>query len=126
MDNHSSLRQKKSMSNRTRRVIYKTEGKVLKQLREQHGLSMKELGAKLGLSDSSISQWENMRSDLTPNNIKKICKIFEIGEKYFFELCREYDNNSTDYDYIGDNYKKLDETSAKMVRTFMQTLLEKK
>lgn len=58
--------------------------------------------------------------------ISKVCKAFGIGEKYFFELCRDYDKNATDYDYIETHYKKLDETSAKMVRTFMQTLLEKK
>lgn len=114
------------MSNRTRRVIYKTEGKVLRMLRKEAGWSMVELGKRLNLSDSQISQWENHRSDISPKQIKNICREFKIGEKYFFEMCREYEKHATDHEYIQDNVKKLDATSAKMVRTFMQTLLEKK
>lgn len=87
---------------------------------------MTELGAKIGLSDSSISQWENGRGNFPLESIQKVCKAFGIKEKYFFQLCRDYEERATDHDYIEMHFKKLDDTDAKMVRTFMQTLLEKR
>lgn len=126
MDNIGGVRHTFPMSTRTRRVVYKTEGKVLKQLRKERGWSMRDLADKIGLSDSSVSQWENGRGNFPIESIAKVCKAFGIGEKYFFEMCRDYEKNATDHDYILMHVKKLDETNAKMVRTFMQTLLEKK
>lgn len=113
------------MSSRTRKVIYKTEGQVIKKLRTENNLSMKEFGKKIGLSDSSVSQWENGRLDPTAQNIAKICEVFEIGEKYFFEMCRDYQKTDSDYDFIQNNIKKLDPIPVKMLRTMVETFLAK-
>lgn len=113
------------MSKRTRKVIYKTEGQVIKKLRTENDLSMRELGQKIGLSDSSVSQWENGRLDPTAQNIEKICEVFGIGEKYFFEMCREYQKNESDYDFIKTTIHKLDPASVKMLRTIIEANLAK-
>ncbi len=114
------------MSDRTKRIIYTTEGRVIKKLREENNLTMKELGKHIGLSDSSISSWENGHGDPTKENIAKICAHFKIGEKYFYELCREYQKNESPQDFIENNAKKLDQTSAKMLRAMMETMLANK
>lgn len=58
------------MSKRTNKVIVSPEGRVLKSLRQKHGLSMREAGEKLKVSDSYISQIENGRADCP----KGLCK----------------------------------------------------
>jgi transcriptional regulator with XRE-family HTH domain len=116
------------MSKRTNQVIISPEGRVLKRLREKHGLSMKQAGKALGVSDSYISQIENGRADCPKGDrLKPYLDLYgKIGTKYFYELCRNWETESTDEDFIKDNVGKLSKDNQKLIKAMMETMLAKK
>ena len=116
------------MSKRTDQVIISPEGRVLKRLREKHGLSMRAVAEKLGLSDSYISQIENGRANCPKGeSLDRLLKIYGgIKQKYFYELCRDWEKESTDEDFIRDNLGKISKENLKLIKSMMIAMLEKK
>lgn len=51
-------------------------GAKLKALREQNGLSQKELASKLGKSQETISSWENDRTYPKMAQLKELCNLY--------------------------------------------------
>jgi len=115
------------MSKRTDQVIISPEAKVLKKLRERHGLSMKKAGEKLGVSDSYISQIENGRADIPKGDrLKPYLDLYgNIKPKSFYEMCRLWKNEITDEDFIKDNVGKLTKENQKLVKAMIETMLAK-
>lgn len=113
------------MSTRTRKVILTPESKVLKKLRTYKGLSMKQVGAKVGFSDSYISLIENGRS-ATPKGeaLEKLLKVYGVKPKYFFQLCREWKDTYTDKDYLADALDKLPQETLKILRKIAEETLK--
>ena len=61
-------------------------GERLKELRQEEGLSITELGEKIGMSHAAISRWEN---DLRIPNIEAlvaIAKYFKVSTDYLCGL----------------------------------------
>ncbi|MCX4326420.1 MAG: helix-turn-helix transcriptional regulator [Lachnospiraceae bacterium] len=53
-----------------------------KEIRQDHGLSQEELGIKIGLSKSGISNIENGTRNVTNKHIKLLCSAFPINEEW--------------------------------------------
>jgi transcriptional regulator with XRE-family HTH domain len=53
------------------------KGEELKFFRKKHNLTQKELGDKIGVSDTKISQWEN--------NVHKISKAYLLHIERLFD-----------------------------------------
>jgi transcriptional regulator with XRE-family HTH domain len=104
------------------------EARVLKQLRAKHQLSMRAVGAKMDWSDSYISQIENGRADCPKDDsLDKLLKIYGgIGQKYFFELCRDWEKENTDEDFIRENLGKLSKENMKLMKAMLATMLVSK
>jgi len=61
----------------------KTFGERLKFLREEKGLSLKQLSAKIGISDTILSMWERgVALNPTLENLIKLCKFFGEDMNY--------------------------------------------
>ena len=86
---------------------------------------MKEAGKALGVSDSYISQIENGRANCpTGDRLKQFLELYgKIGVKYFNELCRDWENESTDEDFIKDNVGKLSKDNQRLIKAMMETML---
>ncbi len=89
---------------------------------------MKQAGKLLNVSDSYISQIENGRADCpTGERLKPYLELYgKIGAKYFYELCRHWEKESTDEDFIKDNVAKLSKDNQKLIKAMMETMLAKK
>lgn len=114
------------MSKRTARVVLHVEGKVLRYLRKRHNLSMRKAGELVGVSDSYISQIENGREN-PPNKkrLKSFLAVYgDIGAKYFYELCREWEDRQSDGEIVRDLLPKLNEVQIKTVRTLIEQFLK--
>lgn len=113
-------------SNRTRKVIHNNDAAVLRELRLKHGLSMRQAGKRLGYSSSYISQIENGREN--PPRGEKLRKFLdlygEISEKYFRELCRDWESQETDTDVVKRLIEKLPDEKIKFVRSMVEQLLK--
>ncbi|WP_157684633.1 helix-turn-helix domain-containing protein [Bdellovibrio bacteriovorus] len=81
----------------------------MKRLRERNGLSMRKAGQLLGYSDSYISQIENGRENVpTGERLLRFLNIYgNITEKYFKQLCKDFEEDQTDQMVIQDLLPKL-------------------
>lgn len=62
------------------------------ELREKNGLSQRELGKYIGVSDRAVSKWEIGLSSPTAKNMIQMSQIFNVPAEYFFETKRETEN----------------------------------
>lgn len=63
----------------------------LRELRKQEKLTQKELAIKLKTTDDSIYSWEKGRSQPEIEQIRNICKIFNVSANYLRGLKNEFD-----------------------------------
>ncbi|MCL2255699.1 MAG: helix-turn-helix domain-containing protein [Firmicutes bacterium] len=62
----------------------------LKELRNESGLSSKELGKLVGVSDASIIRWENNQSTVLAIHIINLAKFFDVSADYLLGLVDGY------------------------------------
>lgn len=113
---------------RTAKVILSPEAKVLGRLRTRQGLSMRAAGARLGYSDSYISQIENGRENIpTGERLMKFLNLYGgITEKYFKQLCKEWRDETDDIDVLVALLRKLSKAKIKTLLTLAEQMAEGK
>ena len=67
-------------------------GDKIKKLREQDGISQKELSKILNVHRNSIYNWENNRSEPDYSQLKALAEFFSVSMDYLLE----YDDNDKD------------------------------
>lgn len=74
-------------------------GKQMKKIRENRGITVKQLATAVGLSDSTVWQIENGSRSTTIDNLVKICNILEVNPDYLLstELNKNIMNVDNDY-----------------------------
>lgn len=113
----------------------------IKSLRKALGLSQRDFGARLGVTDSAISIIESGRRNITEQMEKAICREFNVnydwlkdGEGEMFdavpetlvdELAQEYNLDDLDRRIIL-GYLKLSESDRDAIKRYIQGLLEQK
>ena len=60
-------------------------GKKIKQLRENKGLSQKELTDSLGVTQQAIDAWERSITNPRKKSIDKLSSFFNVNGGFFFE-----------------------------------------
>lgn len=73
--------------------------KRLKELREQHHLSMMQLANVLHVSDAAISNWENSINEPKISYLIAISKYFDVSADYLLGLEDEDGHKETDYNF---------------------------
>ncbi len=58
----------------------------LKELRNEKGLSIRQLAKATNISNASISRWENGIQDITSVYIIILCKFFGVTTDYFLGM----------------------------------------
>lgn len=68
--------------------IYKREtiAERLKELRMEKGIGQNRLAKELGLSNASISYWENGKQEPSASAIFKLASFFEVSADYLIGL----------------------------------------
>ena len=57
-------------------------GERVRTCRRRKGLTMKELGEKIGMSEANVSRYERGEFSLNISQIKEIAKILDVQAKY--------------------------------------------
>ena len=70
--------------------LNKVFGDRLKNKRLEKGLTQKELGIKLGISDAAITQYEKGRREPKRELLFKLADILDVSINYFFEGMDEF------------------------------------
>ena len=60
--------------------------RILTELRNERGLSQKELAEGIGISQSAIAKIELGRNEATASTVRKLAKFFGVSTDYFLEL----------------------------------------
>ena len=82
--------------------------KIIKDLRKSFDMSQAELGRKVGVGKTTISNWETGYSSPDPDSLVKLSNIFNCSVDYL--LCRTDDKKNTSLDKNNDElYKVADE-----------------
>ncbi len=114
-------------SKRTARVIMSDEARVLRDLREARGLSMRALGALMGKSDSYISQVENGRMDVPTGAAleRYLTAIGGINERSFYERVRRFrlDAGPSYRDELIEIAKRATDAQTKQILILAKTIL---
>lgn len=114
-------------SKRTDRVIMTDEARVLRELRQERGHSMRSLGASMGKSDSYISQIENGRMDAPTDEAleRYLVAIGGINSKSFYERVRRYSmgRSRTDRDELLEIAKRATEVQTRQILLLARTIL---
>lgn len=77
-----------------------TFAKRLKELREQHHLSMMQLANVIHVSDAAISNWENSINEPKISYLVALSKYFEVSTDYLLGLEDEDGHKEpVDYDF---------------------------
>lgn len=59
-----------------------TQNERVKEIRKSKGLTLEKFGERLGLKKNAISQIETGKNTLTEQNIKSICREFNVNETW--------------------------------------------
>ena len=59
----------------------KSMGEFISKLREEKGLTEKELGEKLGVTEKDISNWEKNVSTPDTDAVLKLAEFFEVSSE---------------------------------------------
>lgn len=58
----------------------------IKELRKEKGLTQKQLANYLNKSETGLASWEQGLSEPNVNDIRNLCKIFEVSADYLLGL----------------------------------------
>jgi len=107
-------------------------GERIKELRKSRKLTLKQFGIQFGLSESTISQYENENRTPDYEVLKKIADFFEVSTDYLLGRTDEPSTKSLDEQLEGVNfalYKEAEELSdadKRDVLNFIQFMKQKK
>lgn len=60
--------------------------KRLKELRQEVGLSIRDLSEKIGVSATSVCRWENDKADVSGDTLIILSKFFKVSAGYLLGL----------------------------------------
>ena len=92
----------------------------IKELRMSVGLSQKEFGIRIGVSDTAVSKIERGERNPSEQTIKSICREFDVNESWLKEgVGNMFLNTSKDlFDQLANKYN-LDEFDIKVIKRYV-------
>lgn len=113
-------------------VIRVTTGEKIRQARKEAGLTQKELGEKLKVSQAAIAQYENEKSNLQLHTIRKIADALDCSVNTLIDDWSAYplDERKDFFLYggkiasISSNIKQLTFEAMNKVEEYTKDLLE--
>lgn len=94
----------------------------IKELREERGWTQEELGKKLNVNAPAISKYENGRTPLTDETIKKLAEIFDESADYILGLSNNRKEKKYKVNLTEKDIAKIKEESNR-IRGLMMTSL---
>lgn len=113
---------------------YKSIGKRIQLAREEAGLSQEQLAAKIGCSQSTLSNYEKGRRRLYLAQLEKIAEVLQKPIDYFLQPVEEKDAglnsppaalDDADIQAVLDALQKLSPASRKLVVDFVLWMKER-
>lgn len=97
-------------------------GNIIRKLRKEYGYTQKELGEKIGVSNSAIANYEKGFRAPLQDTLFKLAEIFNVSVNYFFPYESNAEKQLTDK--ITEISSKLTESRQTKVYNFAERQLE--
>lgn len=99
----------------------------IKQLRKTLGMSQRDFGEKIGISDPAVSKLEKGTNVPSEQTLKSICREFNVNWAWLTEGLGDMfsDLPETLLDEVAEEYD-LDDTDKLLVKRYMQLSHEKR
>ncbi len=97
-------------------------GNRIRELRKSRGLTMKQLGEKLGLAESTISQYETGKRQPDNETLLELGEIFDVTVGYILGAEKEQPHVPED---IGPNKQKILNSVPDLTEAEAALLLER-
>lgn len=115
---------KKSRQGRSAKKVYSPESQVLKKLRADKNLSMREIADIAGCSDTFISFLENGRAEIPKTEVfDKILKVYGISRRAFDERVRRYEHEEGDEEFIIKAFAILKPDQKNLIKSLIKQYL---
>lgn len=93
--------------------IKKAVGKIILDRRKALKISQESLAEKLDINIRTMSNIENGHTFISAKTLSKLCEVFNLSPKTFFDINTDYNNNSIKLNEITDKLltggqKKID------------------
>ena len=111
---------------RSAKIILTNEGRVLRQLRLEHGLSMKRAAALIGISDSSVAHVEHGRLNAPKGpRLERFLRVYgDIKVKSFYERVRTFENHPlTPKQELAEILERANDQQTRVILTVAKGLL---
>lgn len=72
--------------------MYEVFGKKLKELRQENSLRQIDLSLIMGVSKTTICQWETSKQEPSLEDIVKLSKYFNVSADFLLDLEDEFGN----------------------------------
>lgn len=99
-------------------------GQNIKEIRKSKGMTQKQLGNLLGVSQAAIGQFENDKANLTMETINKIAAALNVDpfSLYSFEMASDAIEVSQNEKTLLNCYRRLNSDGQKMAIELMNLL----
>lgn len=108
-------------------------GKILKELRQEKGLSQSEVAKAIKTSQRNIGRWENNENEPTASFISKLSKFFDVSADYILGLEDDFgvrtsepmgDDLSSEERRLLNQYRSLPDKIKKTIREQIEVYSE--
>ncbi|MBC5711950.1 helix-turn-helix transcriptional regulator [Hungatella sp. L12] len=112
-------------------------GEIIKKLRIENGMTLEELGDKIGVGKSTVRKWENgIIANMKRDKIAKIASIFNVSPSYLMGWEEQEDietmatsldllYNDKSFQLVANKYSLLkNEISIRRLLKYMDLLIE--
>lgn len=118
---------------RSQQIVMTPKAHVLRELREEAGLSMRAAGELIAKSSTWISHLENGRADISEETAMELVRAYArhsnrpaMTYRSFQERARKYQRQETTAEFIKNNIDRISEDDAKILKLLLEQFLAKK
>ena len=106
----------------------KEVGERIRKVRKQRKISMKELGSKIGVSESAISRYENGSMSMPFNQIKLIANVLNVSPEYLLDWKDTNIEKELFFDFWDKEIKTYTFSNSELneLKSFIQFLISKR
>ncbi len=81
-------------------------GERLRIARKKKGLTQRQVGELINISDAQLSRYERNKSNIDPNIIRSLVMLYDVSIEYLFGLQKRY-QESSGVSFISDEIPRL-------------------
>ncbi len=97
-------------------------GRKLREIREENHMTQKMFASVLNISQQTLSRYENGKTIIPYEDLRKVVTVFGVSVEYILEL--ENSEMTSDEIRLVDYYRRLDDGMKQSVKNLLKAMAE--